>query len=125
VDDAIDLLGRGHGMESRLVSRGASGLLELAGLRFLAAERMGLAVLLVAGFVQTLTEFAALSFHLGQAASQALIVPPKGLDFLGQQSDASAQMQDLTVPFLTARTKGRPDSMRTSPSAVEEKQVGQ
>jgi hypothetical protein len=61
-----------------------SGLLGLAGNRLLAAERVGLAVLLAAGFVEALAEFAVLLFHLGQAALQALVVPPKGLDFLGQ-----------------------------------------
>jgi hypothetical protein len=90
VDDAINLLGSGHGAESRLVSLEASGRLEFAGLRFLAAERVGLAVLLAAGFVQALMEFAVLLFHLGQASDQATLLPLEGFLFLGQHGQASA-----------------------------------
>jgi hypothetical protein len=70
VDGTIDLFGSGHGAESRLVSLGASELLEFAGLRLLAAEWVGLAMLFASGFVQPMAEFAALSFHLGQTTNQ-------------------------------------------------------
>jgi hypothetical protein len=42
------------------VSLGASGLFEFAGLRFLAAEWVGLAMLFASGFVQPLAEFTVL-----------------------------------------------------------------
>jgi hypothetical protein len=45
---------------------------------------VGLAVLFASGLVQALAKSAVLLFHLGQAALQALVVPPQGLDFLGQ-----------------------------------------
>jgi hypothetical protein len=89
------------------VSVGASRLLGFAGLRFLAAERVGLAMLFAAGFVQALAEFTVLFFHLGQAAFQAVVVWPEGLDFLGQQGDASAEVQQFPIAFLAAETRGR------------------
>jgi hypothetical protein len=59
-------------------------------------------MLCASGFVQALTELAVLFFHLGHAAFQALVIPPEGVDFFGQQGDASAQTYDLAVPLLTA-----------------------
>jgi hypothetical protein len=58
------------------VSLGASRLFEFARLCFLAAERVRLAMMLTSGFIQELAEFAVLSFHFGQAADQALVIPP-------------------------------------------------
>src|SRR5262249_9443080 len=97
---------RGYGTERGRVPLTASGLLGLARLRFLAAERVGLAMLFASGFVQAVAEFAVLLFHLGQAAFQAVVVSPEGLDFRGQPRDASAEVQDLAVPLLTAWTRG-------------------
>jgi hypothetical protein len=125
VDDAIDLVGSRDGAECGLVPLGASRLFECAGFRLLASERVRLAVLFAAGLVQALAEIAVLYFHLGQAAFQALVIPPKGLDFLGQQGEAAAQVQDLAVPFLTARTRGTTGKNGNLPSTVAEKQVGQ
>jgi hypothetical protein len=83
---------------------GASRLLGLAGLRLLASEGVGLAMLFAVGFVQALAECTVLFFHFGQAAFQAVVVTPEGLNFLGQQDDASAQVQDLAVPLRAAWT---------------------
>jgi hypothetical protein len=118
MDDTIDLLGSRHGTEIRLVSLGASRLFGCAGLRLLAAERVGLAVLFAAGFVQALAEFVVLLFDLGQASLQALVIPPKGLDFLGQPGDAVAQVQNRTVPFLTALTGGTTGKHGNSPAPL-------
>jgi hypothetical protein len=125
VDDTIDLFGSRDRAERSLVPLGASRLFEFAVLRFLAAERVGLAMLFAAGLLQALAEIAVLLFHLGQAALQALVVPPQRLDFLGQQSDAAAQVQDLMVPFLTARTRGTTGKHGNHLSTVAEKQLGQ
>jgi threonine/homoserine efflux transporter RhtA len=86
------------------VPLGASGLLAFAGLRFLAAERVGLAMLFASGFVQPLTEFAVLVFHLGQAANQAVVLTLEGLVLLVQHGQASAQVQQFAVAFLAAET---------------------
>jgi hypothetical protein len=67
-----------------ICSAWASGLLEFAGLRFLAAEGMGLAMLLTPNFVEALAEFTVLLFHLGQAANQAMVLALEGLDFHSQ-----------------------------------------
>jgi hypothetical protein len=106
VEDTSDLLGRRDGAEGGLVPRGAARLFECAGLRLFAAERVGLAVLFAAGLVQALAEIAVLVFHLSQAALPAPVIPPQALDFLGQQYDAAAQVQNLAIPFVTARTGG-------------------
>jgi hypothetical protein len=67
---------------------------------------VGLAVLFAAGFVEALTEFAVLSFHLGQPANQTMVLPLEGLLFFGQHGQASAQVQDLVISVLTAWTSG-------------------
>jgi hypothetical protein len=77
----------------------------LAGIRLLAAERVGLAVLLAAGFVEALAEFAVLWFDLGQAADQATVLPLEGLVFLGQHGQASAQVQQFPIALLAAETR--------------------
>jgi hypothetical protein len=82
-----------------------------AGLSLLAAEGMGLAVRLAAGFVQALTEFAVLSFHSGQAAKQATVLPPEGLVFLGQHGQASAQVQQFQSKPLRARASSSASGM--------------
>jgi len=92
VDDPVDLLGSGHGAERGRVPSGASGLLGFARLRFLAAERVGLAMLFAAGLVQALTEFEVLLLHLGQATNQALVLALEGLMLLVQGSQAAAQV---------------------------------
>jgi hypothetical protein len=90
VDDAVDLLGRGHGAQRGRVPLGPPGLVGCAGLGFLAAERVGLAVRFSAGFVEALAEFAVVSFQLGQAADQALVLPLDGLILLVQRGQAAA-----------------------------------
>jgi hypothetical protein len=86
------------------VPLGASRLIEFAGFRLLAAERVRLAVLFASGFVQALAELAVLSFHFGQATNQAMILPLEGLLFLSQHSQASAQEQQFPITILAAST---------------------
>jgi hypothetical protein len=61
-------------------------------------------MLLAAGFVEVFAEFAIVSFHFGQAADQALVLALAGLQFLGQQGQASAEVPEFTIPFLAAGT---------------------
>jgi hypothetical protein len=75
-------------------------------LRFLAAERVGLAMLFASGLVQALTEFVVLHFHLGQAADQALVLALEGLMLLVQHGKAVAQLPKFAVTFLAAKTRG-------------------
>jgi hypothetical protein len=89
VDDPVDLLGRGHGAERGRVPLAAPGFLGLAGLRFPAAEGVGLALLFPSGFVQTLAEFAVLLFHLREATDQAAVLALEGLMLLGQQGQVA------------------------------------
>jgi hypothetical protein len=65
------------------VSLAAAHFPGLPGFALPSSEGIRLAVLLAAGFVEALAEFAVFFFHLGQAAFQALVIPPEGLDFLG------------------------------------------
>jgi hypothetical protein len=51
--------------------------------------------------------------------------PLEGSDFLGQPGDAAAEVQDLAVPFLTARTRGTTGKHGNLLSTVSEKPVGQ
>jgi hypothetical protein len=125
VDDTSDLLGRRDGAEGGLVPLGAARLFACAGLRLLAAERVGLAVLFASGLVQALAEIAVLVFHLGQAALPAPVIPPQALDFLGQRYDAAAQVQKRVVPCLTARTGGTTGKPGNLASRGAEEQVGQ
>jgi hypothetical protein len=58
------------------------------------------------GFVQALVEFAALSFHLGQAADHAAVLPLEGPMLLVQHGQSAAQLQQFAVPFLATETRG-------------------
>jgi hypothetical protein len=98
VDDPVDLVRRWDGTQGRLVPLGASGLLGFAGFGFLAAERVSLAMLFASGFVQALTEFAVLYLHLDQAADQTMVLALKGLLFLHQHGQPSAQVQKFPAP---------------------------
>jgi hypothetical protein len=69
------------------MSLGACGLLGFAGLDFLAAERVRLAMSFAAGFVQPLAEFPILFFHLGRAADQAVVLAPEGRRLLAAVPD--------------------------------------
>jgi hypothetical protein len=56
----------------------------LAGVRLLAAERLGRAMLCASCFVEAVPKLAVLLFHPGQAADQTLILALEGLLLLGQ-----------------------------------------
>jgi hypothetical protein len=88
------------------VSLGASGLLEFAGLRFLAAEWVGLAILFAAGFVQALAEIAVLLFHLGQAADQTMFLALERPVPFVQHGQAPAEVQQLPITSLAPKTRG-------------------
>src|SRR5262249_54833567 len=99
-------IGSGHGTESGRVPLAASGLLGSARLRFLAAERVGLAMPFASGFVQALAEFEVLLFHLGKATNQAVVLALEGLMHLIQDSQAPAQLQKFAVTLLAPGTRG-------------------
>jgi hypothetical protein len=63
-------------------------------------------MLFASGFVQALAEFAALSFHRGQAADQAAVLALEDLMLLGHHGQAAAQVQKFPIAFLAADTRG-------------------
>jgi hypothetical protein len=85
MDDAVDLLGSRDRAKRGCVPLAASGRLGFAGVGLLAAERVGLAMLLASGFVEALAEFAVLQFQQGQA---------------------SAEVAEFAVSFLAAGASG-------------------
>jgi hypothetical protein len=68
---------------------------------------VGLALLFAVGFVEALAKVTILEFHPGQAADQTLILALEGLHFLGQHSQAAAEVPEFAVAFLAAGTRGR------------------
>src|SRR5262249_18574853 len=79
---------------------GARRFFGLAGLGLLAAEWVGLAMLFTSDLVQPLAELVVLSFHLGQAADQTMVLALEGLVLLVQHGQAPAEMQKLPITFL-------------------------
>ena len=77
-------------------------------------------MLFTSGLVQPLAELVVLSFHLGQAAAQAMILLLEGLMLLSQHGQTSAQVQKVAVTFLAAGTRRTTGGHRGSTNSVSQ-----